>query len=417
MELEEHLFRHEAGRLVSILARLFGLSNLALAEDVVQDAFCRALETWKFHGVPANPTAWLMATAKNRARDVLRRERATRPASLELSPDLQSEWTLAAAVDEAFDAGGIRDAQLRMMFSCIHPRLAEEAQLALVLHLLCGFSIDETAAAFLKGADAMEKRIGRAKKTLAGSRQLFDLGGANDLSARQPAVLRVLYLMFNEGYHGASQHSVVRADLCGEALRLLGLLIENPQTVTPAGHALAALMQFHSARLPGRVDASGDLVPFALQDRSRWDRNHIATGHRHLASSATGDELTAYHLEAAVAALHADAARAEDTDWAGVVSLYDSLLRLQPTPVVALARAIAVAERDGPAQGLAELSRIADRERLTRYPFYFSAAGEFELRLGHTGAARLMFESALKRARNPAERRFLEERLRQCNPA
>jgi RNA polymerase sigma factor (sigma-70 family) len=414
MQLEEHLFRREAGRLVAVLTRLFGIHNLALAEDVVQDAFCRALEIWKFHGVPENPSAWLLATAKHRALDLLRREGTARRFAPELARLLESEWTLAPLVEEVFDAGGIADAQLRMMFSCIHPRLPEESQLAVVLHLLCGFGIDETAAALLKDPAAVSKRIYRAKQTLAGSRQLFDLAGADDVSARLPAVQRSLYLLFNEGYHGASAEKPVRSELCGAAVRLCSLLLENVRTRTPATHALLALLSLLAARLPGRVDQSGDLVAFADQDRSLWDRTLMAEGRRQLELSARGSELTVYHVEAAIAAEHAQASRAEDTDWHEIVRLYDTLLRMQPSPVVALNRAVAIAQRDGPARGLDEIERIANRERLARYPFYFTALGEFAVRLGHAEKARRSFEAALALARNPTERRFLEERVRRC---
>lgn len=417
MDPTEHLFRREYGRLVAILTGLFGIQNLALAEDVVQDAFRRALETWKFHGPPRNPSAWLMTAAKNRALDVLRRERTARKFAPELARLLESEWTLAPAVDESFDAGGIKDVQLRMMFSCIHPRIPEEAQVALVLHLLCGFSMDETAAAFLKTGAAMQKRLVRAKRTLARSRQLFELSGAADVCARLPAVLRALYLLFNEGYHGASPDAAVRVELCDEARRLVSLLLEHPLTATPAAHALAALFAFAAARLPGRIDATGGLAALADQDRSSWDAALIAEGRRRLELSAAGTELTAYHLEAAIAALHADARRAEETDWNGIVSLYGALMRLQPSPVVALNHAVAVAQRDGAARGLEEIARIEGRGRLARYPFYFAALGEFESRLGRRGKARGYFRSALKLARNPVERRFLQERVRRCGVA
>jgi RNA polymerase sigma factor (sigma-70 family) len=415
MDVEEHLFRREAGRLVAILTRLFGIQNLALAEDVVQDAFCRALETWKFHGVPANPSAWLMTTAKHRALDVLRRHGTERRCAPELEREFESEWTLAPAVDEVFEGGGLNDAQLRMMFSCIDPRLPEETQVALVLNLLCGFSMDETAAAFLKGRAAMEKRILRAKKLLAGSRRLFDLSGAADAAARQPAVLRALYLLFNEGYHGASSQSAVRMELCREALRLAELLLAHRLTATPAAHALAALFNFHLARLPGRLDADGNLLLLADQDRGRWDAALIVEGRRRLEVSATGGELSPYHVEAAIAALHADARRSEETDWDGIVSLYDLLMNVQGSPVVALNRAVAVAQRDGPLIGLQEIARIEDKERLLGYPFYFSAMGELELRLGRLQKARPSFEAALKLARNPSERRFFEQKLRECS--
>jgi len=416
VNLEEHLFRHEAGRLVAILTGLFGIHNLALAEDVVQDAFCRALEVWKFHGVPRNPSAWLMTTAKHRALDVLRREGTARRFAPELERQLESEWTLTPAVEEAFGRG-LNDAQLRMMFSCIHPQLPEETQVALILHLLCGFGIDETAAAFLKNRSATEKRIARAKKTLARSKDLFDLAGAADVAARLPAVLRALYLLFNEGYHGASPESAVRAELCEEALRLVHLLVEHPLTSTPSSHALAALLNFHAARLPGRLDSAGNLLLLVDQDRSRWNAGRIAEGRRQLELSAAGAELTAYHVESAIAGLHAQARSADETDWNGIVSLYDVLMGIQPSPVVALNRAVALAQRDGPARGLEEISRIEDRKRLIRYPFFFTAVGEFELRLGRSAEARKSFEAALKLARNPAETRFLKGRLQTCGMA
>src|SRR3989454_3142223 len=280
MELSEHLFRREAGRMVAALTRIFGVHNLALAEDVVQDAFCRAIEVWKFRGVPENPTAWLMATAKNRALDVLRRERTARTFAPELGQLLDSEWTVVPVVEELFGANAIKDDQLRVMFSCCHPRLPEEAQVALVLHILCGFSMGETAAAFLKERAAMQKRIGRAKKTLARSKRLVELAGAAETAARLPGVLRALYLLFSEGYHGASPKSAVRPELCDEAMRLVALLLENPLTSAQAVHALAALFCFQAARLPGRVDAAGNLALFVAQDRTSWDAALIAEGRR-----------------------------------------------------------------------------------------------------------------------------------------
>ena len=414
MELEEHLFRHEAGRLVAVLARLFGIQNLALAEDVVQDAFCRALETWKFHGIPTNPAGWLVATAKHRALDVLRRERTARKFAPEFQRQLESEWTLKPVVDEAFDGGGINDAVLSVMFSCVHPQLREETQVALILNVLCGFGIGETAAAFLANTAAIEKRIARAKKTLAQSRRLFDVDSADEVAGRLPAVQRAVYLLFNEGYHGASRESAVRTDLCEEALRLVRLLVGHRLTATSGTHALAALLNFHAARLPGRLDADGNLVLLVDQDRSHWHTGRIVEGERELELSAVGTELTTYHLEAAIAAVHAHARSIAETDWDAIVSLYDALMRIQPTPVVALNRAVAVAQRDGPARGLEEISRIENRERLARYPFLFTAIGEFQLSLGDLAEARQSFGTALALARSPAETRFLRQRLARC---
>ena len=313
MQLDERLFRHEAGRMVAALTRLLGVHNLALAEDVVQEAFCRAAEVWKFRSVPDNPAAWLMATAKNCALDALRRERTARTFAPELGRHLQSEWTLAPVVEEFFAADAIKDDLLRMMFACCHPRLPEAAQVALILHILCGFSVGEVAAALMSGRDAVEKRLGRAKQVLAGSKRLFDVGNAADFEARLPVVRRALYLLFNEGYHGASPESAVRAELCREAMRLTALLLDHPQGRTPETYALAALMSLNAARLSTRIDASGDLVPLFDQDRSLWDGGLIEEGSRLLTRAADGSELSSYHLEAAVAAVHARAANLQAT--------------------------------------------------------------------------------------------------------
>ncbi len=417
MEPSDHLFRHEAGRMVATLTRLFGVHNLALAEDVVQDAFCRALEVWKFRGVPENPSAWLMATAKHRALDVLRRKRTARSFAPELGRLLESEWTVAPVVEEVFGANAVKDDQLRMMFSCCHPRLPEEAQVALVLHILCGFSVNEIASAFVSGHAAIEKRISRAKKVLAGSKRLFDVAGADDFSGRLPAVQRALYLLFNEGYHGASPESAVRADLCREAMRLTELLLAHPLAAMPATYALAALMCLHAARLPARVDASGDLRSLFEQDRSRWDANLIAEGQRLLDLSATGPELTEYHVEAAIAWVHTTAHCTEDTDWGMIVSLYDKLMTIRTSPVVALNRAIAIAQRDGPHRGLEEIRAIAHSDRLGTYPFYHAALGEFEFRSGRHEIADEHFRTALALARNPMERQFFEQRIGACERA
>jgi RNA polymerase sigma factor (sigma-70 family) len=414
MEPSEHLFRREAGRMVAALTRVFGVHNLALAEDVVQDAFCRALEVWKFRGAPENPSAWLMATAKNRALDVLRRQRTVRTFAPELERLLQSEWTLAPGVEELFAPNAVKDDLLRMMFSCCHPRLPEEAQVALVLHILCGFSVSEIASAFVSSHAAIQKRITRAKKVLATSKRLFDVAAAAEFSARLPAVHRALYLLFNEGYHGASAETAVRAELCREAMRLTAMLLEHPLGTTPVTYALAALMGLHAARLPARVDASGNLSSLLDQDRSQWDQELVVEGLKLLELAATGSELTEYHVEAAIASIHAYALRTEDTDWKTIVSLYDTLMTIRPSPIVALNRAIAVAQNEGSERGLEEIRSIADRDRLAAYPFYSAALGELEFRSGRRETAREHFRAALALARNPMERRFLDRRVSAC---
>jgi RNA polymerase sigma-70 factor (ECF subfamily) len=403
--------------MVAALTRVFGVHNLALAEDVVQDALCRALEVWKFRGVPENPSAWLMATAKHRALDVLRRERTARSFAPELGRLLETEWTLAPLVEDLFGHHAIKDDELRMMFSCCHPRLREEAQVALVLHILCGFGVTEIAHAFLSTEAAVEKRISRAKKVLAGSKALFDLTCTADFAPRVSAVQRALYLMFNEGYHGAHSESAVRVELCQEAMRLSAILVEHPLASTPATKALFALMCLHAARLPARVDAVGNLTSLFGQDRSQWDHALIAEGERFLDLSASGNELTEYHVEAAIAAVHARARHTEDTDWGQIVVLYDTLMKIRPSPVVALNRAIAIGQHEGADRGLEEIRATVHPPRLAAYPFYAAALGELELRRGRSDVAREHFRDAVALARNHMERRFLEQRVRACETA
>jgi len=414
MELSEHLFRRESGRLVAALTRIFGLHNLALAEDVVQDAFCRALEVWKVRGIPDNPSAWLMTVAKRRALDIVRRERTARTFAPKLGRVLESEWTLAPTIEEAFAGSTIRDEQLRMMVSCCDPQLPEEVQVALVLNILCGFGASEIASAFLTSRAAMEKRISRGKKSLASSQRLFDLADG-EFAPRLSTVRRALYLLFNEGYHSASAEAAVRVELCQEAMRLTMLLLESPPTAVPETYALAALMHLHAAKLPARRDSEGDLNPLLEQDRSRWDAQLVEQGLSLLDRSASGPLISAYHVEAAIAAVHATARSVDETNWDEIVSLYDRLMAIAPSPIVALNRAIAIAQRDGPDQGIKALRAVADADRLRGYPFYQAAFGELELRRGNAEAARECFSAAVGLARNDAERRFLERRVRHCN--
>jgi len=416
MDIEGHFFRHEFGRIVATLTRLFGVRNIALAEDVTQDAFCRAMEIWKLRGLPKNPSAWLMTTAKNRALDILRREHMAKVSEPELTRFLESEWTLVPTVEEAFSTYAINDSQLRMMFSCCHPDLSEEAQIALILHILCGFSIKEVAHAFVSSHAAIEKRIARAKKILSESKKLFDLADA-DFPSRLSSVLQALYLLFNEGYHGSSPQVAVHMELCQEAMLLINLLIERATLVTPQSYALAALMYLNAARMPTRLDGSDNLVSFFEQDRSLWNHKLIAEGQALLDLSASGTELTKYHIEAAIASMHTSTERSEDTDWKQIVSLYDMLMVIHPSPVIALNRAIAIAQLDGPERGLQEIQVIHDLHRLSSYPFYPATLGELELRRGNYSVAKAHLSTALSLARNPMERNFLQRRIDTCKEA
>jgi RNA polymerase sigma factor (sigma-70 family) len=414
MDLAEHLFRREWSRMVAALTRVFGVQKLALAEDVVQEAFCRAVEVWSFRGIPDNPSAWLMATAKHCAFDLLRRERTARRLASELDHYVQSGWTLAPLGEDIFGADIVKDDLLRMMFSCCDPRLSQESQIALILNILCGFGIAEVAGALIGSHSAVEKRITRAKKSLAESNNLFDVASPKEFAARLPTVQRALYLLFNEGYHGASPIAAVRAELCREAMRLTAVVLDHQLGATPESYALSALMCLNAARLPGRVDALGELQSLADQNRSLWDRELIREGLELLGRSATGATLSEYHIEAAIAAIHTSAANTATTDWKAIAALYDALMSIQPSPIVALNRAIAIAQAEGPERGLSELSAIPEHERLGNYPFFHAALGELESRRNRHLEARHHFDVAASKARSPMEQEFLKRRAREC---
>jgi RNA polymerase sigma factor (sigma-70 family) len=408
-------YRSEAGRMVAALTRVFGIHNLALAEDVVHDAFCRALEMWKYHGVPENPQAWLMRVARNRALDVLRRERTARAFAPDLGRLLHTEWTVSGVVAELFDDTAIADDQLRMMFSCCHPKLPQSTQAMLILQLLCGFGAREIAAGFVSEHGAVERRLSRAKRTLAESGPMFDIADREDFARRLPAVLDAVYLLFNEGYHSTSDR-LVRSELCNEALRLARLLADHPIGASAETRAFCALVCLHAARIPGRLDGAGHLVSLREHDRTRWNGELVREGQLWLERSACGTNISRYHLEAAIAWHHAVAARFEDTDWTAIGGLYDALMRIAPSPVVALNRAIAVGQRDGPRAGIAAIEAIAGDERLKRYPFYHAALGEFYLDVRSHDRARRHFAGAVEFARTPRERARLQLRLDACTP-
>jgi RNA polymerase sigma-70 factor (ECF subfamily) len=407
------IFRREAGRLLALLTRVFGVENLPLAEDVVQETLAHAFEVWSYEGVPDHYAALLTVAAKNRALDVFRRERTARAFAPELARFVESEWTLRPTLDDLFVPDALRDDELRMMFSCCQPKLPEEVQVALVLKILCGFGVGEIASAFFATPAAIEKRLARGKKALAASKRLFELSAA-DFHERLSTVQHVLYLLFNEGYHSASAEAVVRLDLCREAMRLAQLLASYLPSATPATFALSALMCLHAARLPARIDEAGNLRALFDQDRSRWDAELIAQGLALLEQAASGEAISAYHVEAGIAALHASAGSNAETPWGEIVGHYDVLLRIDPSPVVALSRAIAIAEHRGAEQGLAALRAIPDAGRLAQYPFHAAALGELELRAGRSQNAREHFSEALRLARNDGERRHLNARIEAC---
>jgi RNA polymerase sigma-70 factor (ECF subfamily) len=404
----DHLFRREAGKMVSYLTKFFGLGRLDLAEDVVQDTLCQALQVWPAHGFPDNPSAWLMRTARNRAIDLVRRDdkiRAIAPELAFLAEQRDEESEELASEKE------IRDDQLRMIISLCHPGLSSELQVTLILKTLCGFSVAEIASALLTQEDSIEKRLGRARKFLRDSGTFVKITDASEIPLRLEAVYQAIYLLFNEGYHGSQSEQTTREELCYEALRLAVVLSEHPESARPKTFALLALFCLNAARLAGRLDREGHLLQLEHQDRSKWDQALIGQGFHYLEQAAAEDEVSEFHLEAAIASFHSGAKSYAETDWGRIRRLYDVLYAMKPTPIVALNRAIAVGHSEGAERGLAELDHIADAAKLDSYPFFPAARGEFHRLAGRQREARAFFEVARKLARNSSEARFLERKL------
>jgi RNA polymerase sigma factor (sigma-70 family) len=399
--------------MAAAVARLVGVGNLDLVEDVVQDSLVQAMELWKFGALPDNPAAWLMSVAKNRAIDVIRRQRTTRRFAPEVADLLMTEWSLTPTVAEAFLDHEIADSQLRLMFALCDGRLPVETQVFVILKYLCGFGTRELAQAFLQEEEAVAKRLTRARATLQASGALPE-GDPSRLRARLPGVRQALYLLFNEGYHGSHPQQVVREDLCAEALRLCELLASHPVTGVPEVHALLALMCLLAARLGARQDPEGQLVPLEEQDRRRWDAALVARGFAALAASAQGEQVTELHLEAAIAAKHTSAPSWDATDWGGIVALYDRLLALRPTPVVALNRVVALGQAQGPAAGLAALAQIPGLPLLQDYVFLAATQADLLRRAGRLAQAVPHYLRAQQLSRSDAERRFFARRLREC---
>ncbi len=408
----EHLFREEAGKMVATLTRIFGTEHLTLAEDVVQEALARALQTWPFYGVPQNPSAWIMRASRNLALDVVRREKVFREKQPEIIHIMDRPDTAPEAA--VFGEQEIADDRLRMMFLCCHPLLPAEAQVALALKTLCGFSITEISRAFLTTDAAIAKRLTRAKQKIRDAKIPFEIPAGEELAQRLDGVLRSLYLLFNEGYKASSGEKLVREEICEEAIRLATLLAQHPVGNRPETHALLALMLLNGARIPARADGDGNLVRLQEQDRSQWDQSMISRGMFHFARSAEGQEITEYHLQAGVAACHCAAKDYESTDWQQILSLYERLAAFDDSPVVALNRAVAIANVHGPAAGIAAIEAIRGRAQLESYYLHYAVLGEFEERRANFGAAASYFRRALDLTELKSERAFLSNRIEAC---
>ena len=403
----DHLFRHHAGQMVSVLCRIFGFERIDLIEDAVQDALVSALRKWPFTGIPDNQSAWLTQTAKNRLIDRLRHDGRLQA--------VDDEAGIAATGETPvyFDAE-ISEDQLRMIFACCHPSIPPVSQAALTLKIVGGFSVAEIASAFLANDAAVAKMLTRAKKRLRDGNVELDIPVSGEITARLDRVLKVLYLMFNEGYSASGGNELIRRDLCFEAIRLVELLSRHPLTACPKVHAAAALFLFQAARLPARTGDTGELILLADQDRASWDKALIGRGLEHMQRSASGNELTSFHLEAEIAAVHTLSPSYGSTNWERILECYTLLQNVSFSPVAELNRIIALSEVSGPEPALTALEHLAGDHDLQKYNMFHMARGHLFAELGQFAWAVMSFEKALSQTRNDPVRRFVQNRLSEC---
>ena len=412
-QLVDHLFRHQSGQVVATLTRILGPQHLQLAEDAVQEALIRALRQWAYRGVPDNPAGWIMRVARNQAIDVLRRESNLRSKQADIA--LLQE----ALPDDPQQATGmlddeLLDDQLRLMFTCCHPAISPDAQVAVTLKTLAGFGVREIAKAFLTSEPTIAQRIVRAKRVIREQQIPYEVPEGVELILRLRSVLNVLYLLFNEGYTAHQGEDLVRHDLCAEAIRLTSILASRPVGDLPKVHALLALMLLQASRLPARMDGAGDLLLLEQQDRSLWDQRLIAAGLRSLGRSAAGNEVSEYHIQAAIACEHAVALDYASTNWPRILQHYTDLVALSGSPVAMLNRAVAQAMVDGPEAGLREIDQLRERHGMQQYYLLHATVAALQDRAGLATEACLTYERALSLTANDSERRFLQRKRDAC---
>lgn len=409
----DHLFRHQAGQMIATLTRIFGIARLDQIEDAVQDALVLALRRWPYEPIPENPRAWLIQVAKNRLLDRIRREQ--RIATEEEIPEssILAAETLNAA-GAAFDRE-VTDDQLRLIFTCCHPLLNKDSRVALTLKTISGFSIGEISRAFLSTETAVTKMLVRARQKLREQRVQLEMPSPNDLTERLQSVLEVVYLMFNEGYSATQGEELVRTDLCYEALRLSELLAAQPMTGNPETHALAALLSFQGARLKARANERGELTTLEEQDRSLWDPVLLRRGLHHMRLSASGSELSDYHLESEIASCHALSRDFESTDWERVVVCYEELYRRNRSPIVALNRVVALSHVRGVDEALSEMALLRGHRALQSYHPFFVAYAELLMKAGRIEEALVLFRRAMELTSSEPVLGYIEKRIRQAD--
>jgi RNA polymerase sigma factor (sigma-70 family) len=404
-QLVAHLFRHEAGKMTAVLTKLFGLSNVEIAEDIVQETLIAALETWKIKGIPDNPRAWLYKVAKNRTLDVLKRQQHfQKNISPNITFTLETAEKTQTQLDAFFLENEIQDALLRTLFACCTPSVSPDAQLILMLKTLCGLTTTEIAAALLSNADTVSKKLYRAKEKIKNDHLSLDVPTGNEVIERLDAVMKAIYLLFTEGYYSTSTDRVIRRDLCDEALRLGILLADHPLSNSPKTAALVALMCFQSARFEARIDGEGNAILLENQDRSLWNPSFIALGYDYFKKTMVGTDVSTYHLEAAIASYHIQAKSFDTTNWQAIYYCYNLLFSLNPSPIIALNRAIARGYTEGASRGIMALKEI---KNLNKNPFYHAALGDFLQKNGELNAAKTAYNLALNCTQLESEKRFI----------
>ncbi|HLZ89813.1 MAG TPA: sigma-70 family RNA polymerase sigma factor [Puia sp.] len=411
----DHLFRHESGKLVSVLTRIFGVENIDLAGDVVQDSVAEALSQWQYKGIPDNPSGWLFRVAKNKALNLLNREKYRRKYSADTRHSLLYGEAVESSLDGFFSDEEILDDQLRMIFTCCHPALSPDSQIALALKTLCGFSVPEIARSFLTTEENIKKRLTRAKQAIREDAVPFDVPAGEELHRRTGVVLETIYLLFNEGYSAYTGDDIVRYDLCAEAIRLAGIIEQHPAIRDKSGVcALLSLMYFNASRFTARQDREGRLLTMAEQDRSLWDRSLIAKGIDWLRRSTLPGNGSVYFLLAMISAHHCMAPDYASTDWKSILECYDSLVQVEHSPVVLLNRAIALSKVEGPEKALRELEPLQDDTALQTYPLFYSTKAELHIQLNRFPAASDCLEKAIAFSTLEKERRLLQAKLIAC---
>lgn len=410
-QLVDHLFRHESGKMIAVLSRIFGIHNLEMAEDVVQEAFLKAVQLWKFDQIPENPSGWLMQTARNKAIDIIRRRQNFGMYSKELALQLQTETE--NTVQQFFHDTEIADSQLQMIFACCHPSLKKEDQVALTLKIVSGFGIPEIARALLNNEATIQKRLFRAREFLKNENIQLEIPAGRELVRRLEMVHTILYLIFNEGYNSIKNDELIRKDICAEAMRLCLLLTEHQIGGQPSGFALLSLMCFQASRFDSRIDENNDIILLQKQDRSKWNRELIARGYQYLTRSSKGAAISIYHIESAIAAEHCLAKEFEDTNWTRMLELYDLLLKYKNSPIVSLNRAVVLSQTAGAAIAIENILKIDGLENLLESNYIYSAVlGDLYLKSGNSTEAQEHLLRAYGLTSSNAEKKLIGDKLR-----